>query len=81
VSTFLGAMISDLTKVGDTPIWGDAVGIIVGCLIGIVIPKAIMGDKSDTKGCNRVTSKVAFLGDLNKQALNMLVKNDLSLMQ
>lgn len=44
VSTFIGAMITDLTKVGDTPIWGDAVGIIIGCLLGIVVPKAIMGD-------------------------------------
>lgn len=74
-------MISDMTKVEDTPIWGDAVGIIIGCLIGIVIPKAIMGDLSDTKGLNKVTSKTAFLGDLDKYKLDMLINDDLTLME
>jgi len=81
VSTFLGTIISDLTKVDDTPIWGDAFGIFVGCLIGIVVPKMILGDSSDTHGCNRVTSKSAFLGDLDKYKLDMLINQDLTLTQ
>lgn len=35
IGTFFGTMIVDLTKVDSTPMWGDAVGVALGCLLGI----------------------------------------------
>jgi len=66
MSTFIGAMISDITQVSSTPIWGDAIGITIGCLLGIVVPKMILGSSSETKGLNRISARVAFLGELNQ---------------
>ena len=37
MGTFIGSIITNKTKVEQTPIWADAVGIIVGCLLGIFI--------------------------------------------
>jgi len=73
-------LIFDLTKVTDTPIWGDAVGIIIGCIIGVYIPKLMLGNSSDTRGLNKVTSKSAFLGDLDTEQLDTLINKDLSLL-
>jgi len=32
----------DIDECVSTPLWADAVGIFIGCIIGIIIPKAIM---------------------------------------
>lgn len=73
MGTFVGLIIEDLSKVSSTPIWGDAIGIIIGCLIGIAIPKAIVSS-SATSGLNRVHTNAAFIGDLTAQQLEMLLE-------
>lgn len=66
MGTFCGLIIEDLTGINSTPIWGDAIGIVVGCLFGILVPKLIMGSESDVHGLNKVVSNAAFLGDLDE---------------
>lgn len=45
LGTFSGIIIKSITKIDDTPIWSDAFGIIIGCLIGLYVPKYITGKK------------------------------------
>jgi len=73
MGTFCGLVIEDLTEVNETPIWGDALGIFVGCLVGIIVPKLILGDTSEVHGLNKVTSNAAFLGDLDSEQLDALI--------
>jgi len=73
MGTFVGLIIEDLSKVSSTPIWGDAIGIIIGCLIGVAIPKAIMSG-SETSGLNKVHTNAAFIGDLSTVQLEMLLE-------
>lgn len=73
-------MITDITKNGDSPIWGDAIGIVIGCILGIIVPKAILGNNSDTTGLNKVTPKAAFLGDMNEMDIRLLLDYDLSIL-
>lgn len=44
LGTFCGAIISDLAEISDGPIWANAIGIIIGCLLGIFIPKMIISN-------------------------------------
>jgi hypothetical protein len=43
LGSFTGVMIKSLTKIEDTPLWADAFGIIIGCLIGLYVPRYITG--------------------------------------
>lgn len=43
LGTFSGVIIKSITKIDDTPLWSDAVGIIIGCLIGLYVPRMITG--------------------------------------
>jgi hypothetical protein len=43
LGTFSGIIIKSITKVNDTPLWSDAIGIVIGCLIGLYVPKYITG--------------------------------------
>lgn len=43
LGTFSGVIIKSITKIDDTPLWSDAVGIIIGCLIGLYVPKYLTG--------------------------------------
>lgn len=45
LGTFSGVIIKSITKIDDTPLWSDAVGIVIGCLIGLYVPKMITGKK------------------------------------
>lgn len=79
MGTFVGLIIEDVSKVSSTPIWGDAIGIVVGCLLGIAIPKAIVSS-SATSGLNKVHTNSAFIGDLTTEQLEMLL-NGKSIME
>jgi len=46
-----------------------AVALIIGCLIGIVIPKLIMGNDSDQHGINKINAKQALLGNLEENEI------------
>jgi len=61
-------MIEDLTGVESTPIWGDAIGIVVGCLVGIALPVMLVGD-SQNMGLNKITSCAAIIGDYDEDQL------------
>lgn len=81
MGTFCGLMIEDITGVNSTPIWGDAIGIIVGCLLGIVVPKAIMGTASETLGFNKITTNAAFLGDMDEDQLTYLIEGNYTVLE
>jgi hypothetical protein len=38
--------IKDIFKVSEGPIWANAIGIIAGCLLGILIPKMVLSNSS-----------------------------------
>lgn len=79
MATFLGTLIVDFTKNESSPIWGDAAGITIGCLLGILVPKLILGNSSETHGANKASVKFIFLGDMNKEEVQLLL-DDLSLL-
>ena len=54
LGTFSCSIIGNTTGIKDTPLWSEVVGIIVGCLLGLYIPKAIIGDKHDICEGNQV---------------------------
>lgn len=76
MGTFCGLIIEDLTGVSSTPIWGDAIGVTLGCLFGILVPKLILGDSSEVHGLNKVCSNAAFLGDMDTEQLKGLLEHD-----
>lgn len=43
LGTFSGMIIRNMTKIEDTPMWCDVVGIVIGCLIGLYVPKMLTG--------------------------------------
>lgn len=43
LGTFSGVIIRNITKIDNTPMWCDVVGIIIGCLIGLYVPKFLTG--------------------------------------
>lgn len=45
LGTFAGVAIKNLSNINDTPLWSDAIGIVIGCLIGLYVPKTITGKK------------------------------------
>lgn len=42
LGTFCGLIIANITSVNDGPIWANSLGIVIGCLLGILIPKMIL---------------------------------------
>lgn len=56
LGTFCGLIISNLTSVNDGPIWANSLGIVIGCLLGILIPKMLLR-KSGQLGLNKVSAK------------------------
>ena len=49
LGTFAGTMIEEKTKVYDTPLLSQAVGIVIGCILGLYLPLMIVGDSAG--GC------------------------------
>ena len=43
LGTFIGLFIQNITGIEDTPLYTDAIGIVIGCLIGLYGAKAITG--------------------------------------
>jgi hypothetical protein len=43
LGTFSGMIIRNITRIDDTPMWCDVVGIVIGCLIGLYVPKILTG--------------------------------------
>ena len=47
LSTFIGRYIEYTTKITEYPMWSEAVGMFVGCLFGIFVPRALLGPGED----------------------------------
>lgn len=45
MGTFCGIIISNLSGVDNYPIFSEAIGMIIGCLIGVYLPATILGVK------------------------------------
>jgi hypothetical protein len=45
LGTSVAVILRTLYPIGDTPIWVDTVGIILGCILGIYIPRLLTGKK------------------------------------
>ena len=45
LGTFIGTSIQNYTLVTDWPLYSEVIGIIIGCLFGVYIPRAITGKK------------------------------------
>ena len=41
--TFLAIIFKSILVVGNIPIWADCLGVSIGCLLGVLIPRAISG--------------------------------------
>lgn len=69
---------SDLTDIEDAPFWTECIGIVIGCLFGILIPKLIMGNSSDYHGVNRINAKQTIIGGMEKHELTEMLSNNTS---
>ena len=49
-------MLEDMTGTAEGPMWSNSLGMIIGCLIGIVVPKAILSN-SATMGINKISAR------------------------
>ena len=43
LGSFFGKMLEDSLGLSGGPMWAEALGIIFGCLLGIAVPKMIIG--------------------------------------
>jgi len=43
LGSFIGGSIENYTGIKDTPLWGQSVGLVIGCLMGIYLPQIITG--------------------------------------
>lgn len=72
MGTFCGVMISNITGIDDGPLWANAIGIIVGCLLGIAIPKMIIGD-SEHSGLNKIKTRTILIGNMDVEQLEAII--------
>lgn len=77
LGTFCGFIIADMTDKDPEvcPLWIHAIALVIGCLIGIVIPKWIVGDDSDQHGINKINAKQALLGNLDEDEVYEIILN------
>jgi hypothetical protein len=43
LSKFIARIVESRTKVTDYPIWSETLGVFIGCLVGIAVPRMILG--------------------------------------
>ncbi len=53
---FFAAMAMAITGINDGPLWSNSVGMFLGCLLGILIPKMIFTD-SLNHGLNTISAR------------------------
>lgn len=75
LGTFVGKMLADTSKIEESPLWSEAIGIIIGCLLGVAIPKMIMGN-SETKGLNKVAANSIILGNMDEEELKAIIEDN-----
>lgn len=74
LGTFCGNIVGDIVGFSEGPLWANCLGIIVGCLIGIAVPKAILRN-SENMGINKVTTRNALMGNMTAEELNCIMKD------
>lgn len=72
MGTFCGMMIAEVCGISEGPLWANSFGIILGCLLGILIPKMIVSN-SETKGLNKINASNALLGTLSEEELQAII--------
>lgn len=45
LGTFIGGSMQNYTGIKDTPLIAESIGIILGCLVGVIVPRIAVGDK------------------------------------
>lgn len=72
VGNFMGVFVADLFGFNDGPFWTGCIGVFFGCLLGIVVPKAILRN-SHTMGLNKISHTQQMLGDVTKEELEAII--------
>lgn len=75
LGTFCGKIIADLSDKdpSKSPLWCHAIAIVLGCLVGIIIPVIIVGDDSSEHGINKINAKQALLGNIELDELKEIL--------
>lgn len=47
LGTFIGGSIQNYYGITDTPLIAESIGIILGCIAGVIVPRLIVGDKKN----------------------------------
>jgi len=77
LGTFCGKIINDIFEMDSVPIWVQAIGVFQGCLLGVLIPKLILGSSSNSRGVNRSTTMGNLLGNLKQDDIkSMLISHE-----
>jgi len=74
LGTFVGLILKKLSNIKENPIWSDIIGIVIGCLLGIVVPKLILRN-SKTMGLNKMKASTVMLGNMDIDELEELIEN------
>lgn len=72
VGNFMGVFVADLVGYNDGPFWTGCIGVFFGCLLGIVVPKAILRN-SHTMGLNKISHHQQLLGEVTKDELESII--------
>ena len=51
LSVFIGRIVADKTGVTNTPLWAESIGLVIGCILGIYIPKFVKCNIMGAKMC------------------------------
>jgi len=78
LGTFVGLILKNLSSVENTPIWAEIIGIVIGCLLGILIPKLILRN-SKTMGLNKMKASTVMLGNMELDELKEIIDNSKTL--
>ena len=42
MGTFVGTIVQNVTRIDEYPFWAEAVGLVLGCLVGVYLPWTLM---------------------------------------
>lgn len=76
---FVGLTFKKIANVDEFPIWVELTGILIGCLLGILIPKIIL-KYSTTLGLNKIKASAILFGNTDLIELKELIDHKKSLL-
>lgn len=79
IGTFCGMIIAEVCGLSEGPLWANAFGVIIGCLLGILIPSLLISSP-ETKGLNKINANRALLGNLDGDELEALSEGKVKLL-